>query len=111
MGRRRLHRPSHRLDQPAPRSGPRHRPPQRRPPRFQVLPHHRGVERSFAWLLCSWRLVRAYERHTDTSESVILWSMTMLMVRLAAQRRLPGPGGVGGHRIGPAFHFRVGRKS
>ncbi|WP_405469454.1 transposase [Streptomyces canus] len=46
------------------------------------------VERSFAWLLRSRRLVRDYERRTDTSEAVILWSMTMLMShRLAAQRQ------------------------
>ncbi|QHA08005.1 transposase [Streptomyces broussonetiae] len=46
------------------------------------------VETSFAWFLRSRRLVRDYERRTDTSETVILWSMTMLMSRrLAAQRR------------------------
>ncbi|MGY4928355.1 IS5 family transposase [Streptomyces sp. 900105755] len=55
---------------------------------FQVLPRRWVVERSFAWLLRSRRLVRDYERRTDTSESVILWSMTMLMSRrLAAQRQ------------------------
>ncbi|WP_338120101.1 transposase [Streptomyces sporangiiformans] len=88
MGRRRLHRPPHRLDHPAPRSRPRHRPPQRRRPRFQILPRRWVVERSFAWLLRSRRLVRDYERRTVTSEAVILWSITMLMSRrLAAQRR------------------------
>ncbi|GGS14453.1 MULTISPECIES: IS5 family transposase [Streptomyces] len=46
------------------------------------------VERSFAWILRSRRLVRDYERRADTSESVILWSMTMLMSRrLTAQCR------------------------
>jgi transposase len=55
---------------------------------FQVLPRRWVVERSFAWLLRSRRLVRDYERRTDTSESVVLWSMTMLMSRrLAAQHR------------------------
>ncbi|MGW3553526.1 IS5 family transposase [Streptomyces griseoincarnatus] len=57
---------------------------------FQVLPRRWVVERSFAWLLCSRRLVRDYERRTDTSEAVILWSMTTLMNRrLAAQRQQP----------------------
>ncbi|GAA2904508.1 IS5 family transposase [Streptomyces mexicanus] len=55
---------------------------------FEVLPRRWVVERSFAWLLRSRRLVRDYERRTDTSETVVLWSMTMLMSRrLAAQRR------------------------
>ncbi|MBY8845562.1 transposase [Streptomyces sp. SP2-10] len=88
MGRRRLHRPPHRLDHPEPRTRSRHRPPQRRRPRFSGLPRRWVVERSFAWLLRSRRLVRDYERRTDTSEAVILWSMTMLMSRrLAAQRQ------------------------
>lgn len=53
---------------------------------FQVLPRRWVVERSFAWFLRSRRLVRDYERRTDTSEAVILWSMTTLMSRrLAAQ--------------------------
>ncbi|WP_247703159.1 IS5 family transposase [Streptomyces sp. F63] len=55
---------------------------------FQVLPRRWVVERSFAWLLRSRRLVRDYERRTDTSETVVLWSMTMLMSRrLAAQHQ------------------------
>ncbi|MEU1790279.1 transposase [Streptomyces sparsogenes] len=53
---------------------------------FEALPRRWVVERSFAWLLRSRRLVRDYERCTDTSKSLILWSMTMLMSRrLAAQ--------------------------
>ncbi|GGW13459.1 hypothetical protein GCM10018980_70990 [Streptomyces capoamus] len=53
---------------------------------FQVLPRRRVVERSFAWLLRSRRLVRDYERRIDTSEAVIRWSMIALMNRrLAAQ--------------------------
>lgn len=55
---------------------------------FRVLPRRWVVERSLAWILRSRRLVRDYERRTDTSEAVVLWSMTMLMSRrLAAQRR------------------------
>ncbi|MFF0171337.1 IS5 family transposase [Streptomyces prasinus] len=57
---------------------------------FQVLPRRWVVERSFAWLLRSRRLVRDYERRPDTSEAVILWSMTMLMSRrLAARHQQP----------------------
>ncbi|MER8011093.1 IS5 family transposase [Streptomyces sp. NPDC094149] len=60
---------------------------------FEVLPRRWVVERSFAWLLRSRRLVRDYERRTDTSEAVILWSMTMLMSRRLAARhqQLPAP--------------------
>ncbi|GGR54676.1 IS5 family transposase [Streptomyces griseomycini] len=59
---------------------------------FQVLPRRWVVERSFAWLLRSRRLVRDYERRTDTSEAVVLWSMTMLMSRrLAARPQDPVP--------------------
>lgn len=59
---------------------------------FQVLPRRWVVERSFAWLLRSRRLVRDYERRTDTSEAVVLWSMTVLMSRrLAAQQQGPVP--------------------
>ncbi|MFJ8536834.1 IS5 family transposase [Streptomyces sp. NPDC093591] len=45
---------------------------------FQALPRRWVVERSFAWLLRSRRLVRDYERRTDTSEAVIRWSMISL---------------------------------
>lgn len=59
---------------------------------FQVLPRRWVVERSFAWLLRSRRLVRDYERRTDTSETVIPWSMTMLMSRrLVARQQRPAP--------------------
>ncbi|WP_338058004.1 transposase [Streptomyces dangxiongensis] len=53
---------------------------------FEVLPRRWVVDRSFAWCLCSRRLVRDYERRTDTSEGVVLWSMTMLMSRRLAAR-------------------------
>ncbi|PWI11154.1 IS5 family transposase [Streptomyces sp. NWU339] len=58
---------------------------------FQVLPRRWVVERSFAWFLRSRRLVRDYERRTDTSEAVVLWSMTMLMSRRPAARHQPVP--------------------
>lgn len=53
---------------------------------FQVLPRRWVVERSFAWCLRSRRLVRDYERRTDTSEAIVLWSMTTLMSRRLAAR-------------------------
>ena len=90
LGRRRLHRPPHRLDQ-------QHlgivldivrRSEDVRG--FQVLPRRSVVERSFAWFLRSRRLVRDYERRPDTSEAVIRWSMIALMSRrLAARSRRP----------------------
>ncbi|WP_344323752.1 IS5 family transposase [Streptomyces macrosporus] len=58
---------------------------------FQVLPRRWVVERSFAWLLRSRRLVRDYERRTDTGETVVLWSMTMLMSRRLAAQQCPAP--------------------
>ncbi|WP_442738340.1 IS5 family transposase [Streptomyces pseudogriseolus] len=58
---------------------------------FQVLPRRWVVERSFAWLLRSRRLVRDYERRTDTSEAIVLWSMTMLMSRRLAVRHQQRP--------------------
>jgi transposase len=55
---------------------------------FVVLPHRWVVERTFGWLLRSRRLARDYERRPDSSEAMIRWSMTMLMIRrLAAPAR------------------------
>ncbi|MER6425715.1 transposase [Streptomyces sp. NPDC001137] len=74
LGRRRLHRPPHRLCRSEDVRG------------FQPVPRRWVVERSFAWFLRSRRLVRDYESRTDTSEAVIRWSMIALMNRrLAAQ--------------------------
>ncbi|MEU6127399.1 transposase [Streptomyces sp. NPDC047123] len=53
---------------------------------FVVLPRRWCVERSFAWLPRSRRLIRDYERRPDSSEAMIRWSMTMPMIR-----RLAGP--------------------
>ncbi|WP_232838100.1 IS5 family transposase [Streptomyces atratus] len=55
---------------------------------FVVLPRRWVVERTFSWLMRSRRLAHDYERRPDTSEAMILWSMTMLMTRrLAAPAR------------------------
>lgn len=53
---------------------------------FRVLPRRWVVERSFGWLLRSRRLARDVERRCDSSEAMILWSMTMLMTRRLAHR-------------------------
>lgn len=45
------------------------------------------VARSLSWLMRSRRLVRDYETLPATSESMILWSMTMLMCRRRLARR------------------------
>ncbi|OKI37832.1 transposase [Streptomyces sp. TSRI0281] len=55
---------------------------------FEVLPRRWVVERTCGWLMRSRRLARDYERRTNTSEAMVLWSMTMIMSRrLAKQRR------------------------
>ncbi|MFI9630903.1 transposase [Streptomyces sp. NPDC052042] len=54
---------------------------------FVVLPRRWVVERTFGWLMRSRRLTRDYERRTDTSEAMVLWSMTMVMSRRLAKRR------------------------
>lgn len=55
-------------------------------PRFVVLPRRWVVERTLSWLMRSRRLARDYETLPATSESMILWSMTMLMSRRLARR-------------------------
>ncbi|MFO0822208.1 MAG: transposase [Gemmataceae bacterium] len=41
----------------------------------------RVVERTFAWLVSYRRLVKDYERHTETSEAMIHAAMIHLMLR------------------------------
>ncbi|AYV25154.1 Transposase DDE domain protein [Streptomyces sp. ADI95-16] len=53
---------------------------------FVVLPKRWLVERTFAWLMHSRRLVRDYETRTDSSEAMIRWSMSMVMSRRLARR-------------------------
>ncbi|MGW7048255.1 IS5 family transposase [Streptomyces avermitilis] len=52
---------------------------------FVVLPKRRIVERFFAHLIRTRRLVRDYERRTTTAEAMIYWSVTMLMTRRLAR--------------------------
>jgi transposase len=53
-----------------------------------VVVHRRWcVERTFAWLFRSRRLVHDYERLPEVHEQMVLWSMTMLMSRRLARRQ------------------------
>ena len=55
---------------------------------FVVLPKRWIVERFFAHLMQSRRLVRDFERRTTSAEAMVYWSMTLLMSRrLTARRR------------------------
>ncbi|MGP4083203.1 transposase [Streptomyces sp. KR55] len=55
---------------------------------FVVLPRRWVVKRTLSWLMRSRRLVRDYETLPAMHESMVLWSMTMLMSgRLAGRRR------------------------
>jgi putative transposase len=48
---------------------------------FKLLPRRWVVERTFGWLGRNRRLSKDYEGRTDTSEAMIYWAMTRLMVR------------------------------
>ena len=48
---------------------------------FYVLPRRWVVERTFAWLGRYRRFSKDYEFHTSTSEAMILFAMTNLMLR------------------------------
>ncbi|MFE4757468.1 transposase [Streptomyces mirabilis] len=52
---------------------------------FVVLPKRWIVERLFAHLMRSRRLVRDVERRTASAETMIYWSMTMVMSRRLAR--------------------------
>ncbi|MGA5499319.1 hypothetical protein ACPCSP_33930 [Streptomyces cinereoruber] len=54
---------------------------------FVVLPKRWVVERFFAHLMRSRRLVRDFERSTGSAEVMVYWSMTMLMTRRLARPR------------------------
>ncbi|MFV0131742.1 transposase [Streptomyces sp. HMX87] len=58
---------------------------------FVVLPRRWVVERTFGWLLRSRRLARDYERRPDSSEAMILWSMTSQPVRPRLVPVVPEP--------------------
>jgi transposase len=52
---------------------------------FVVLPKRWIVERLFAHLMRSRRLVRDFERHIASAEAMISWSMIALMIRRLAR--------------------------
>ncbi|MFF7146435.1 IS5 family transposase [Streptomyces nodosus] len=54
---------------------------------FVVLPKRWIVERLFAHLMQSRRLVRDFERRTTSAEAMVYWSMTLLMTRRLARSR------------------------
>ncbi|MGW4825888.1 IS5 family transposase [Streptomyces sp. NPDC004227] len=54
---------------------------------FVVLPKRWIVERLFAHLMQSRRLVRDFERRTSSAEAMVYWSMTLLMTRRLARTR------------------------
>ncbi|MEU1562923.1 IS5 family transposase [Streptomyces mirabilis] len=56
---------------------------------FVVLPKRWIVERLFAHLMRSRRLVRDFERRTASAEAMVYWSMTLLMTRRLTRSRLP----------------------
>ncbi|MDV9169708.1 hypothetical protein R6V09_06100 [Streptomyces sp. W16] len=56
---------------------------------FTVLPKRWIVERLFAHLMRSRRLVRDFEHRTTSAEAMVYWSMTLLMTRRLAR---PAPG-------------------
>ncbi|MEU2427120.1 IS5 family transposase [Streptomyces sp. NPDC007851] len=56
---------------------------------FVVLPKRWIVERLFAHLMRSRRLVRDFERLTTSAEAMVYWSMTLLMTRRLARSHLP----------------------
>ncbi|MFH8337440.1 IS5 family transposase [Streptomyces sp. AM6-12] len=58
---------------------------------FVVLPKRWIVERFFAHLMRTRRLVRDFERRTASAEAMVYWSMTLLMTRRLA-RTAPGRG-------------------
>lgn len=60
---------------------------------LQALPRRWVVERTLAWLMHRRRLVRDYERLPATHETMVMWSMTIIMGRRLARRPTPSPPG------------------
>jgi len=54
---------------------------------FQLLPRRWVVERTFGWLGRYRRLSKDYERLPESSETMIYWAMTRLMVRRLARHQ------------------------
>jgi transposase len=54
---------------------------------FVLLPRRWVVERTIAWLGRCRRLSKDYEYHTATTEAMIYWAMSRLMLRRLAKKR------------------------
>jgi len=52
---------------------------------FKLLPRRWVVERTFGWIGRNRRLSKDYEGRTETSEAMVYWAMTRLMVRRLAR--------------------------
>jgi putative transposase len=52
---------------------------------FKLLPRRWVVERTFGWIGRNRRLSKDYEARTETSEAMLYWAMTRLMVRRLAR--------------------------
>ena len=62
---------------------------------FVVLPRRWVVERTFSWITRSRRTVRDYERLPERHETMVYWSMIIIMSRRLArlsQSQQPQPG-------------------
>jgi putative transposase len=59
---------------------------------FKLLPRRWVVERTFGWMGRNRRLSKDYERQPESSEAMIYWAMTRLMVRRLARATVtPAP--------------------
>jgi transposase len=56
---------------------------------FKVLPRRWVVERTLAWITCSRRTVRDYERLTEHHETIVYWAMIITMSRRLARHQQP----------------------
>lgn len=54
---------------------------------FKLLPRRWVVERTFGWLGRYRRLSKDYERRPESSEAMVYWAMTRLMVRRLARQQ------------------------
>jgi len=54
---------------------------------FKLLPRRWVVERTFGWLGRNRRLSKDYERLPESSEAMVYWAMTRLMVRRLARQQ------------------------
>ena len=52
---------------------------------FKLLPRRWVVERTFGWIGRNRRLSKDYEGRTETSEAMVYWAMTRLMIRRLAR--------------------------